>query len=114
ARDQAGTDEVGRALGARALALPGDITADGIAAAIVRRTLDRFGRVDVLVNNAAHARSTRFEQLGAEEWRLALETNMTAPYLLMKAVLPAMRAPGYGRIINVSSSAGRMVSKHGG
>ena len=113
-RDQARADEVAGALGARALAVPGDITADGIPAEIVRKTLDRFGRVDILVNNAAHARSTRFEQLDAEEWRLALETNMTAPFLLMKAALPAMKAQSYGRIINISSSAGRSVSTLGG
>jgi NAD(P)-dependent dehydrogenase (short-subunit alcohol dehydrogenase family) len=113
-RDQARADEVAGALGARALAAPGDITADGIAAEIVRKTLERFGRVDILVNNAAHARSTRFEALGAEEWRLALETNMTAPFLLMRAALPAMKAQSYGRIINISSSAGRSVSTLGG
>ena len=114
ARDQVRADEVVRALGARALALPGDITADGIAAEIVHKTLDRFGRVDILVNNAAHAQSTRLELLGAEEWRLALETNMTAPFLLIKAALPAMKAQNYGRIINISSSAGRSVSTLGG
>ncbi|HZI93771.1 MAG TPA: SDR family oxidoreductase, partial [Patescibacteria group bacterium] len=81
---------------------------------IARRTLDRFGRIDIVVNNAAHAGSTRFEQLGPEEWRLALETNMTAPFLMMQAALPAMKTQGYGRIINISSSAGRMVSTLGG
>jgi len=114
ARDGARAGEVASALGGRAIAVPGDITAPGVPAEIVRRTLDRFGRVDILVNNAAHARSTRFEQLDAGEWRLALETNMTAPFLLMKAALPAMKAQNYGRIINVSSSAGRMVSTLGG
>ena len=78
------------------------------------RTLDRFGRVDILVNNAAHARSTRFADLSAEEWRAALEVNLTAPFLLIQAVLPAMRAQQYGRIVNVSSLAGRTVSTLGG
>ena len=113
-REQSRAQEVASALGARALAVPGDITTDGIAAEIVRRTIERFGRLDILVNNAAHARSTRFEALGVEEWRLALETNMTAPFLLMRAALPAMRAQSYGRIINISSSAGRSVSTLGG
>ena len=81
---------------------------------IVRLTMERFGRIDILVNNAAHAKSTRFPNLSAEEWRLALEVNMTAPFLLIKAVLPVMRAQKYGRIINVSSSAGRTVSTLGG
>jgi NAD(P)-dependent dehydrogenase (short-subunit alcohol dehydrogenase family) len=113
-RDPARAAEVAGALGARALSVPGDITHADIAAEIVLKTMERFGRVDVLVNNAAHARSTRFELLDAEEWRLALETNMTAPFLLMRAALPAMKAQNYGRIINISSSAGRSVSTLGG
>jgi NAD(P)-dependent dehydrogenase (short-subunit alcohol dehydrogenase family) len=70
--------------------------------------------VDILVNNAALARSTRFPELSAEEWRQALEVNLTAPFLLTQAVLPAMKAQGYGRIVNISSSAGRTVSTLGG
>lgn len=114
ARDEARAAEVASAIGARALAVPGDITAEGVPERIVRATLERFGRVDILVNNAAHARSTRFEQLGLDEWRAALETNMTAPFLLMRAALPAMKAQKYGRVVNISSSAGRMVSTLGG
>ena len=113
-RDDARANEAVSALGPRALAVPGDITDHRVVTEIVRRTLDRFGRIDILVNNAAYARGTRFEQLAAEEWRLAIETNMTAPFLLIKAALPAMQAQRYGRIINISSSAGRMVSTLGG
>jgi NAD(P)-dependent dehydrogenase (short-subunit alcohol dehydrogenase family) len=113
-RDQARADEVAGDLGTRALAVSGDLTASGAADGMVTRVLDRFGRLDILVNNAALARSTRFEQLEAEEWRLALETNMTAPFLLIRAALPAMKARQYGRIINISSSAGRTVSTLGG
>jgi len=105
---------VARALGDRALAVEGDLAADGVPEAIVRHTVERFGRVDVLVNNAALPLTTRFEQIGAEEWRRALEVNMTAPFLLTRAVVPHMRAQGYGRVVNVSSTAGRMVSTLGG
>lgn len=113
-RDLARAQEVVESLGERALAVPGDIAANGIPEDIVHRTLERFGRVDILVNNAALARSTRFGELSADEWREALEVNLTAPFLLTKAVLPAMKAQQYGRIINISSSAGRMVSTLGG
>jgi len=58
--------------------------------------------------------TTRFEQISAEEWRQALEVNLTAPFLLMQAVVPAMKRQQYGRIINISSTAGRMVSTLGG
>lgn len=113
-RDEGRAIEAARIVGDRALAVPGDVTADGTPDAIVEATLERFGRLDVLVNNAAMARSTRFEQLTADEWRATLETNMTAPFLLIKAVLPAMKKQKYGRIVNISSSAGRMVSTLGG
>ena len=113
-RDADRAESLARDIGARALGVPGDVAAPGVPEAIVRRTLERFGRVDILVNNAAHARSTRFGDLSAEEWRAALDVNMTAPFLFIKAVLPAMQAQGYGRIINISSSAGRMVSTLGG
>jgi len=113
-RDAARAEEVATALGERALAVPGDITAPGAPDDIVGRTLARFGRVDVLVNNAALALSTRFEQLSADEFRAALEVNLTAPFLLTKAALPAMKAQRYGRVVNVSSSAGRTVSTLGG
>jgi NAD(P)-dependent dehydrogenase (short-subunit alcohol dehydrogenase family) len=113
-RDRARADAVAESLGDRALAVPGDVAASGMPEDIIRRTLERFGRVDILVNNAAMARSTRFPDLSADEWRETLEVNLTAPFLLTTAVLPAMRSQRYGRIVNVSSSAGRMVSTLGG
>jgi 3-oxoacyl-[acyl-carrier protein] reductase len=113
-RARVDAETLATAIGERALAVPGDIAAPGVPEEIVRVTLERFGRIDILVNNAALARSTRFPDLSPEEWRLALEVNLTAPFLLTRAVLPAMRAQGYGRIINVSSSAGRTVSTLGG
>jgi len=113
-RDRQRAESVARSIGARVIAVPGDIAAAGVPDEIVRMTLERFGRVDILVNNAAFAHSTRFPQLSAEEWRQALEVNLTAPFLLTKAVLPAMKEQGYGRIVNISSSAGRMVSTLGG
>jgi len=113
-RDAARAESAAKSLGERALAVPGDITGAGVPDDIARRTIERFGRVDILVNNAAMARSTRFGDLSAEEWRAAMETNLTAPFLLIKAVLPLMQAQRYGRIVNISSSAGRMVSTLGG
>ena len=95
-----------------AFVIQGDVTT--MTEEIVKRTVDRFGRVDILVNNAAHAKPTRFQNLSAEEWRLALEVNMTAPFLLIKAALPVMKAQKYGRIINISSTAGKTVSTLGG
>ena len=113
-RDLARAATVARELGDRALALDGDLAVEGVPGSLVRRTVDRFGRIDILVNNAALPLTTRFEQITAEEWRRALEVNLTAPFLLTHAVVPLMKAQGYGRIVNVSSTAGRMVSTLGG
>ena len=113
-RDLGRATAVARGLGERALAVEGDVAADGVPDEIVRRTVERFGRVDILVNNAALPLTTRFEQISAEEWRRALEVNMTAPFLLTQAAVPHMKAQGWGRVVNVSSTAGRMVSTLGG
>jgi 3-oxoacyl-[acyl-carrier protein] reductase len=113
-RDIERAEEVADSLGERAMAVPGDIAAAGKPEEIARRTLERFGRIDILVNNAAIAETTRFPDLSADEWRETIEVNLTVPFLLTKAVLPAMQAQQYGRVVNVSSSAGRMVSTLGG
>jgi NAD(P)-dependent dehydrogenase (short-subunit alcohol dehydrogenase family) len=110
-RTNALANEIG---GDRVLAVSGDVTDREFPQAAVGCVLERFGRLDILVNNAAFARSTRFPDLTADEWRQALEVNMTAPFLLTQAALPAMRAQAYGRIVNISSSAGRQVSTLGG
>jgi NAD(P)-dependent dehydrogenase (short-subunit alcohol dehydrogenase family) len=113
-RDRERAETLAKEIGERALGVPGDLAAEGVPDEIARRTLDRFGRIDILVNNAALPLSTRFPDLTVEEWRKAVEVNLTAPFLMTKAVLPAMRAQHYGRIVNISSSAGRMVSTLGG
>jgi len=103
-----------RELGERCIPLPGDVAGDGVPEELVAAALREFGRIDILINNAALPLTTRFEQITPEEWRRAVEVNLTAPFLLTRAVLPAMKAQGYGRIINISSTAGRMVSTLGG
>jgi len=113
-RDAARAEQVARDIGERALAVPGDVAAPGGPESIVSQTLGRFGRIDILVNNAALPLTTRFERISAREWREALEVNLTAPFLLMQAVLPSMKNQRYGRIVNISSTAGRMVSTLGG
>jgi 3-oxoacyl-[acyl-carrier protein] reductase len=102
------------ALGQRALVLPGDLAGSQTVRAIVEEVLARFGRLDILVNNAAAAYSTRFEQISEEEWRRAIDVNLTAAFLCTQAVVPAMKANRYGRVVNLSSTAGKSVSTLGG
>ncbi len=109
-RAQSLADELGD--GARAVW--GDLADPTAAGSIVEQCLDHFQRLDILVNNAAAAYTTRFEQITEDEWREALEVNLTAPFLLTRAALPQMKSQHFGRIINVSSLAGRTVSTLGG
>jgi NAD(P)-dependent dehydrogenase (short-subunit alcohol dehydrogenase family) len=113
-RDAGRAEIAARQVGERGFAVSGDLGSPADLQAIVGRTLGRFGRIDILVNNAAVALSTRFEQITEEEWRRTFEINVTAVFLLTRAVLPAMREQGYGRIVNLSSTAGKTVSTLGG
>ena len=107
-------EALSRALGDGVLVRAGDIAGARTVRALVAEVLDRFGRLDILVNNAAAAWSTRFEQITEEEWRRALDVNLTAAFLCTQAAVPAMKAQGYGRVINLSSTAGKSVSTLGG
>ena len=69
-----------------------------------------FGRLDVLVNNAGTARVRRLEDIPEEDWYAAWELNVMAPMRIMRAALPAMVERGWGRVVNVASSAGKRPS----
>ncbi|HEV2851184.1 MAG TPA: SDR family NAD(P)-dependent oxidoreductase [Thermoanaerobaculia bacterium] len=113
-RDSARAETAARRLGDRGFAVSGDLESPAELPSIVGRALDRFGRLDILVNNAAVALSTRFESITEEEWRRTFEVNVTAAFLLIRAAVPAMREQRYGRIVNLSSTAGKTVSTLGG
>ena len=91
-RDSERAERVASEIGERAFAVSGDVAAPGAPDDIVLRTLDRFGRIDILINNAALPLTTRFEAITADEWRSAMEVNLTAPFLFIKAALPATGA----------------------
>ena len=91
-----------------------DVTQERSADALVRMALEEFGKVDILVNNAGIMFRTRILDISLDEWNSTLSVNLTGPFLLTKAVLPVMKKNSYGRIVNISSSAGRSVSTLGG
>src|SRR5262245_25113178 len=72
-RDRKRAETLVKEIGERAFAVPGDVAAEGVPDEIARRTVERFGRIDILVNNAAVPLSTRFPDLSADEWRKAME-----------------------------------------
>jgi len=98
-----------REKGVQAEAFPCDVTDPGQVQNLAARALERFGRIDILVNDAAYNKWIPFQDLDAltcEEWNKILSVNLTGPMLCIKGVAPAMRRQGRGRIVNVSSIAG--------
>jgi NAD(P)-dependent dehydrogenase (short-subunit alcohol dehydrogenase family) len=88
--------------GREALLAPGDLTDEGRCKSIVDQAVSSFGRIDVLVNNAARQRTySSLEDISDEEWILHFETNITAMFRLCKAAVPHM--PAGGSIINTAS-----------
>jgi 3-oxoacyl-[acyl-carrier protein] reductase len=95
--------------GPRVVPIQADVATESGAHAMVRQTLDALGRVDILVNDAAYNQWVPFTDLDGlteEIWTKILTTNATGPFLCSKAVAPAMREQGAGRIVNISSVAG--------
>ncbi len=113
-RTQDRAEALAQELGSNSHPAPGNIRESQVVRALVSDIVERFGHLDVLINNAAIASATRFEQLTEDEWRATVDTNLTAAFLCIQAVVPAMKSQNYGRIINVSSLAGRSVSTLGG
>jgi NAD(P)-dependent dehydrogenase (short-subunit alcohol dehydrogenase family) len=70
----------------------------------VAAVLDHHGRIDVLVNNAGIYPHVPFEELSFSRWRQVLATNLDGTFLCTRAVYPAMRERGYGRVVNISSA----------
>ena len=97
------------ALGVRARACAADVTDEAEIRALYGRVLEDFGRIDVLVNNAAFNQWVPFADLDTltpELWERILRANTTGPFLCSRTVAPIMKGQGRGRIVNVSSVAG--------
>jgi len=98
-----------RAAGRRSLAIQGDTSAGREACeAIVKAALDEFGTIDILVNNAGITRDNLLMRMDEDEWNDVLGTNLSGPFWMTRAVARPMLKARSGRIINMSSAAGRM------
>ncbi len=89
-------------------AIAANVASPADARRIAAETLERFGRIDVLVNNAGVGGPvSSVEEIPVEEWQHTLDVNLTGPFLCSQAVLPAMKEQRSGHIIMISSGAGK-------
>ncbi|WP_234729444.1 SDR family NAD(P)-dependent oxidoreductase [Acidocella facilis] len=97
-----------QALGGKAISIQADVSRPESVSAMTEKTLKILGRIDGIVNNAAIFSTLKmrpFEEIPLDEWQRVINVNITGVMLCCKAVMPAMKAAGFGRIINISSSA---------
>ena len=100
--------------GGTAMSAKTDVTKEDEVALMVRSAIDNYGSVSILVNNAGILYPTRIDHVTKAEWDQVLDVNLNGTFLCSKAVLQTMKEKRYGRIVNMSSSAGRSVSTLGG
>jgi NAD(P)-dependent dehydrogenase (short-subunit alcohol dehydrogenase family) len=112
----------GVATAERLLAVPTDVTEEAQVEALFARAMERFGRLDVLVNNAGAFDGGPLEELSLATWEKVIATNLRGPFLCTRAAVRIMKPQGGGRILNVASIASQRVrpnsapyatSKHG-
>jgi NADP-dependent 3-hydroxy acid dehydrogenase YdfG len=84
-----------------------DVRDEAAVDGAVASALDRFGRIDVLINSAGLSLNGEVDGYSLNDWRTVMDTNLTGTFLTCRAVAPAMKRQGGGRIINISSGAGR-------
>ncbi len=100
--------EIAKASGAKTLGLQVDVSSESDAARMAAETVKAFGRIDILVNNAAIFSTLElrpFEKIEAAEWRKVMDVNTLGVFLCCRVCAPHMRSGGYGRIINLASGA---------
>ena len=106
-RDEGIAEKIARELheasGRPTLGLGVDVTSRDAVESMVRRTLERVGRIDVLVNNAGINIRRPIEQLEETEWDQVIDTNLQGAWLCCRAVFPEMKLRRWGRVINLSS-----------
>lgn len=103
-----------KAAGGEAFFQKTNVTSAADLDALVSAALDQYGKIDILVNNAGVGGSlANMDQITDEEWDKVLATNLTAPFQIMKRVIPVMEKAGGGKIVNVASMASTAAGRGG-
>lgn len=106
ARDVGSLDDLAAEYGDRVLALPLDVTDRAACFAVVEQAHQHFGRLDVVVNNAGYGLFGMIEEIGEDEFRAQIETNVFGAFWVTQAALPLLREQGSGHLLQVSSIGG--------
>ena len=106
ARSKGALEELGKEL-PNSLVVQTDMTKEKDIDRLIDETMRRYGRIDILINNAGQGIYGAIEKVGAEEYKKIFELNVIGPLLAMQKVIPLMRAQGGGAILNVSSMVSR-------
>ncbi|GAA5236880.1 SDR family oxidoreductase [Verticiella sediminum] len=104
--------ELERTYGVRAAYMPADLADVGAIAALMAAVAERFGSIDVLVNNAVTRHFAPVEDFPVEQWDQALAVNVSAAFHTIRLALPAMRERGWGRIFNMTSVYGKRATQN--
>src|ERR1017187_9893744 len=113
--NQAEADAVVRAIGAaggKAMAVLADVGDAAAVEAMAQAALKRFGRIDILINNAALRRENPIDQMTYADWREVMNVTLDSAFHCVKACLPAMKKAGGGTIINIGGMSAHSGSKH--
>ncbi|MGE5291246.1 MAG: SDR family NAD(P)-dependent oxidoreductase [Micromonosporaceae bacterium] len=108
--DEAAAGQTARAIGGGAIAVTTDVTSAESVTAMTGRVKSRFGRIDVLVNNAGWDKAGPFTDSDPADWDRIIRINLYGVLNTSKAVLPIMVAQGCGTVVNIASDAGRVGS----
>ncbi|MFB6179975.1 MAG: SDR family NAD(P)-dependent oxidoreductase [Halorientalis sp.] len=113
ARNEDRLESVASDLDGETLVAPGDVRDSDAVASVVEQTIDAFGRIDTLVNNAGvsllgmNDERTRLTEISDDEWDTVLDVNLKGVFLFTRAVMDQMAVQGHGNIVNISSGLGR-------
>ena len=94
--------ELGK-LGAQAMAVSADVSDEAAVERLVSAARERFGRIDILINNAGTNIRKSLHEYTLDEWHRVMNTNLTSAFLCSRAVYPSMKAAGGGKVINIGS-----------
>ena len=104
--DEEAVNEAAASLAGEAEGIVCDVTSERDIEQTVNRTVERFGRIDVVINNAGMQHVSMLEDFPTEKFELLINIMLTGPFMMIKHVLPQMKRQGWGRIINMASING--------